>query len=291
MRWRRVVGGLTGGVVALGATAAALAAGGIERLVPHAPRPDTLVDAKVVAHRGFSHRAPENTLAAFRQAADLGVMIELDVTLAATGEVVCIHDDDLDRTTTGMGPVAARTLAEVQALDAGSWFDPAYVGERVPTLDEVLAEIDGRVVIDIELKTRDDKVALPRAVVAAVQRAGQSDRVFVSSFDPYLLEQMRRLAPEIRRAQLVDTFEGTDLAWYERVLLRNLGLNARVRPDMVIGGDRFVSEAWVQRQKHRGYVVMVYTINDPERMQELVRWGVDAVITDRPDVALEAFGR
>lgn len=290
-RTRLVLGGIAIGVVSVGALVGVLAAGGLERLVTHAPRPSPQVRSAVVAHRGFSHAAPENTLAAFREAAELGVMIELDVTLAKTGEVVCIHDDDLDRTTNGAGPVADASLATLRTLDAGSWFGEAFAGEPVPTLDEVLAQIGEEIVIDIELKTTDLKRELATAVVDVVRRANRIDSVFVSSFDPFLLEQVRLVEPAIRRAQLVDTFEGSDLAWYERILLRNLALNGQARPDMVIGGDRFVSRPWVERQKRRGYVVMVYTINDPDRMRELVSWGVDAVITDRPDLALATLER
>ncbi|MEM6928723.1 MAG: glycerophosphodiester phosphodiesterase, partial [Myxococcota bacterium] len=123
------------------------------------------------------------------------------------------------------------------------------------------------------------------AVADAVRRAGRIDSVFVSSFDPFLLEQVRLAEPAIRRAQLVDTFEGSDLSWPERLLLRNLAFNGQAQPDIVIGGDAFVTREWVERQKRRGYLVMVYTINAPGRMHELVGWGVDAIITDRPDVA------
>ncbi|MEO0604356.1 MAG: glycerophosphodiester phosphodiesterase family protein [Myxococcota bacterium] len=285
-RTRLVLGGIAIGIVSFSSLVGALASGGLERLVWHDPRASLFVRDTVVAHRGFSHAAPENTLAAFRMARDLGVMIELDVTLAESGEVVCIHDDDLDRTTDGSGPVAHATHSEIRRLDAGSWFGEAFAGERVPTLDAVFAEIDARTVIDIELKTTDAKQALAGAVVDAIRRAGRVDSVFVSSFDPFLLEQVRLVEPSIRRAQLVDTFEGTDLAWYERVLLRNLAFNGQAQPDIVIGGDGFVTREWVERQKRRGYLVMVYTINEPRRMRELVDWGVDAIITDRPDVAL-----
>lgn len=287
-RWRVVVPALMLGSAGL---VAGLAMGGLERLVPHTPRDSRKLlghAPPIVAHRGFSGQAPENTLAAFHRAASLGVMVELDVTLASTGEVVVIHDDTLERTTDGTGEVSETPLDTIRTLDAGRWFGAAFAGERVPTLDDVLAQVDPAVVLDIELKTTEAKSALASAVVQAVRRAGALERVFVSSFDPLLLEQVRRIEPSIRRAQLVDTFDGTDVAFYKRVILRNLGLNAFARPDMVIGGNRFVTEAWVRRQKARGYVVMVYTVNDPARMRVLWNWGVDAVITDRPDRALAA---
>ncbi len=248
-----------------------------------------LTGPPVVAHRGFSGKAPENTVAAFREAMALGVMVELDVCLAGTGEVVILHDDTLDRTTSGSGKVADTPLSAIRELDAGSWFSEAFRNERVPTLDEALAAVGGQVVVDIELKPIDAKAELARGVVEAIRRAGMTERVFVSSFDPFLLEHVRRLAPEIRRAQLVGSFEGTDLAWYVKLVLRNLWLNHRSQPDLVIGGDEIVTERWVRRRKRRGLGIMVYTVNDPARMRQLRDWGVDAIITDHPDIALEAL--
>ena len=252
----------------------------------HPPRPvaDLLQGSPVVAHRGWSAAAPENTLAAFERAAELGVMIELDVCLAATGEVMVIHDDHLDRTTNGSGAVAETPFETLQSLDAGSWFSDEFAGEPIPTLGDVLAAVDGRVAIDIELKTTPHKAPLANAVVDVVREAGQVDQVFVSSFDPLLLAHVRKAEPAIRRGQLVGSFAGVDMALYQKWLLQKMALNYWSRPDLVIGSDDFVTEAWVQKKRRRGYGVMVYTVNDPARMQELLRWGVDAVITDAPDV-------
>ena len=96
--------------------------------------------ARIVAHRGLLRHAPENTLANFDACLDLRLDIELDVRRTRDGQLVVIHDDTADRTTTGKGKVAALSLRELQALDAGAWFDPAFAGERVPTLDAVFAE-------------------------------------------------------------------------------------------------------------------------------------------------------
>ena len=271
-------------LIALSVLAAlgALAFGGLEYLMPHNPRASAreLIKPPLVAHRGYSAAAPENTLAAFARAAELGVSMELDVTLAATGEVVVIHDDTLERTTDGAGLVADISLEQLRTLDAGSWFDPAFAGERVPTLAEVLELVDGRAIIDVELKTTDDKRALAEAVVEQLRAGEALGWTFVSSFDPFLLEQVRLIEPAIHRAQLVGTFESSDLAWHEKRLLQNLGLNGRAQPDMVIAGDGFVTREWVERNRARGYVVMVYTINDRARADELLGWGVDAVISD-----------
>src|SRR4051812_8087205 len=147
------------------------------------------MDPTIIAHRGASGTAPENTLAAFRRAADLGApMIELDVQLTADGEVVVIHDFTLDRTTDGVGSVRHRSLAQIRRLDAGAWFAPAFRGERVPTLAEVLQNFPHAV--NVELKSYGDDGLEPRAL-AVVERAGALDRVVFSSFDGGALERLR----------------------------------------------------------------------------------------------------
>ena len=121
----------------------------------HAPRSSSHLfrdPVTVLAHRGWSGRAPENTLAAFRLAAGAGFGFELDVGLTADGHAVVLHDDTLDRTTDGHGPLDHASLAEVRRLDAGSWFSPAFRGERVPLFTEVLDEFGGVVPIDVEIK-------------------------------------------------------------------------------------------------------------------------------------------
>ena len=109
----------------------------------------------VLAHRGYSAKAPENTMAAFELALAVGADgIELDVHMTRDGEIVVIHDDTLDRTTNGKGPVSDQTMAELRELDAGSWFSPEFAGERIPTLKLVLELIkDKDVLLNIEIKT------------------------------------------------------------------------------------------------------------------------------------------
>jgi len=108
----------------------------------------------LIAHRGYSAEFPENTLAAFQGALDAGChMIELDVTLTRDRRVVVIHDDTLDRTTTGKGPVRSASLAQLKKLDAGSWFSPAFSSERVPELGEVLDLMGGQVPLNIDRKS------------------------------------------------------------------------------------------------------------------------------------------
>jgi glycerophosphoryl diester phosphodiesterase len=157
----------------------------------------------VIAHRGASGTCPENTLAAFRHAQALGAdMIELDVQLARDGNVVVIHDWTLDRTTDGSGPVGARSLAELRALDAGAWFASAFGGERIPTLAEVLAEV--RIPVNVELKPLGDD-GLEAAALAVVEMAGALPRVVFSSFELAALERLRARSRAASLAVLWET--------------------------------------------------------------------------------------
>lgn len=274
---------------------AGLAAALMFACVPHAPRPtdDLFQGARVVAHRGASGEAPENTMAAFRAAAALGVPFELDVTLSADGEVVVIHDDSLQRTTDGEGFVDETPWSAIAPLDAGAWHSAAFAGERVPRLNDVLAELGGKVLIDIEIKSpRGDRP--PDAVAAAVTRlvreAGLQDRVFITSFNPYVLQACRTYAPEIRRGQLVARFDDADLKWIEKVALRNLWLNGKAVPDLIAAEADWLTPRAVRRYRAQGYRVVAWTVNDPAQMRALVEMGVDTLITDHPARALEVLG-
>lgn len=244
----------------------------------------------VLGHRGAAGLGPENTLPAMDAAAALGVGFELDVTLSADGEVVVIHDDSVDRTTDGEGEVSELPWSSLQALDAGAWYDAAYAGTGLPTLDQVLERFAGKVPIDIELKTTPRKAELAKAVVAAVKRHDATGSVFVTSFDPYLLEQVALAEPAIRRGQLTSRFKGADLNAIEKLVLRRMWLNGKSQPDAIAVEDARASKGFVRRWQRRGYAVLVWTVDDPARIRELREIGVDGVITDRPDSALEAWG-
>jgi glycerophosphoryl diester phosphodiesterase len=150
----------------------------------------------LIGHRGYPARYPENTLAAFEGAMQAGCdMIELDVTLTRDRKVVVIHDDTLERTTTGEGPVRDHTLAKIQALDAGSWFDARFAAERVPELAEVLRLTAGRCMLNIEIKESAFEAGYPadaieHQVVKLVKTSGALDRAIISSFDRRILERI-----------------------------------------------------------------------------------------------------
>ena len=157
------------------------------------------------AHRGASHDAPQNTLAAFRLAREMGADgLELDVQVSKDGEAVVIHDFTVDETTDGSGWVRDMTLGQLKDLDAGSWFGPAFAGERIPTLAEVFSAIGERLLVNVELKTtgmRDQ--GLERTVLALIERHRMEDHVLISSFNPFALRRCKRLAPRVRAGLLV----------------------------------------------------------------------------------------
>lgn len=149
-----------------------------------------------IGHRGYPARFPENTLAAYEGAMQAGCdMIELDVTLTRDRKVVVIHDDTLDRTTTGKGPVRGHFLQEIKKLDAGNWFDARFAAERVPELSEVINLTAGRCLLNIEIKESAFEAdcpadAIEHQVVTLVKTSGAMDRVIISSFDPRILERI-----------------------------------------------------------------------------------------------------
>lgn len=235
------------------------------------------------AHRGASHQAPENTLAAFLLAVELGADgIELDAQLSSDGEIVVIHDFVLETTTNGVGPVQSRTLAELKDLDAGSRFDAVYSGQQIPTLQEVIDAVGHRLLLNIELKTtslRGDGLA--RGVVQAIEDNRLLDRTIVSSFNPLALRRVRKLNPRLPIGLLYAPDLPLPLRhpWARHLL----GLEA-IHPHHSLVDERYVP--WARK---RGYGVHTWTVDDPSRMRQLVRHGVDIVITNRPDLFREVL--
>lgn len=234
----------------------------------------------VLGHRGASHAAPQNTLAAFRKAADVGADgIELDVHLSRDGVPVVIHDAKVNATTDGNGYVSAMSLAELKVLDAGSHFDARFAGERIPTLEEVFAEVGADLLINIELKSgHGEAEGLVEAVVAVVQRMEMQSRVWFSSFRPYLLYQARDLAPDIPCGLLYSPLSAGSL------LLAPITPYEARHPYFAM-----VRERSVRRVHRRGLRIFVWTLDEPDTARRLAAWGVDGIITNEPTEILHAL--
>ncbi|RME88298.1 MAG: glycerophosphodiester phosphodiesterase [Anaerolineae bacterium] len=230
----------------------------------------------IIAHRGASAHAPENTLAAFELAAQQGAdAIELDAKLSADGEVVVIHDASVDRTTDGHGRVKDLPLAALRELDAGD-------GQRIPTLDEVFAAVGHRLYINVELTNyTTPRDALTEKVTALVARHGLQQRVWLSSFYAANLKKAARLLPEVPRALLA--LPGLP-GWWARSFGFAFGDYAALHPHL-----RDVTPQQVQRVHRLRRRIHVWTVNEPDAMRRLHRWGVDGIFTDDPRLARETL--
>ena len=212
----------------------------------------------VIAHRGASGTAPENTMAAFRQAVEMGAdMIELDVQRTKDGQVVVIHDATLERTTNGSGAVRELTYAEIEQLDAGSWFGEGqeFAGERVPLLKEVLEFTKGKCALNIEIKNIPyADPGIEQAVVDLLHETGFLEQVIISSFDHSCLHRIARLEPNVPTACLFSHYPPVWPVW-----TRDLHPSWQViRPSSCHGYGS-------------GRKVNVWTVDKPERWAWLLR--------------------
>ncbi len=230
----------------------------------------------LLAHRGASADAPANTLAAFRRAVETGADgVELDVHLSRDGQVIVIHDETVTSVTGMPGRVRDMTLAEIQALDAGSYFSPAFRGERIPTLEEVLNVLRPDMVVNVELKGTSARTeGLEQEVVRILRARQMLDRVIISSFNPFRLWTTRRLEPRLPRAMLHGP--GTP------VFVRQLWFLPLVRPDALHPHFSLVDAAYMDRARRWGMRVNVWTVDDATEARRLVDLGVDGIITNDP---------
>jgi len=231
-----------------------------------------------IAHRGASSAAPPNTLAAFEKAVELGADgIEFDVHLSADGVPVVIHDFTVDETTDGSGRVARMTLTQLELLDAGSSFDPAFAGEHIPTLAQVLETYGNRLLLNIELKDLNlGDSGLERAVIAQVERHGLGDRVILSSFNPFSLRRAKKIAPHIP----VGLLYAPDLP----LLLRRAWLAPLFPHEARHPEHSMVDARYMACARQRGYRVNTWTVDDPDEMRRLIALDVDGIVTNLPDV-------
>lgn len=236
----------------------------------------TSVNPLVYAHRGARDVAPENTLAAFRAAVQAGADgVECDVSRCATGEIVILHDETLDRTTNGRGLLAQTPYQVLRELDAGVWFSPRYAGEKLPLLIELLDFAGSSLRLNIEIKgtgERDD--GLEAEIARLLTARGQIPTTIISSFNPWALKRMNAADPAIACALLYSS----DSPTYPLVpaLIDRLHLRA-LHPEYTLVDEEYIS--WAH---HLGYSINVWTVNKQEDMLRMIQLGVDGIITDHP---------
>lgn len=241
----------------------------------------------VIAHRGASGVAPENTVAAFRKAVEIGVdLIELDVHRTKDGHLVVIHDSTVDRTTRGTvsGAVANLTLEEIKSLDAGVWKSLRLRGEQVPTLEEALLSAKGEAIFLIENKVR----GLESQIADVIRKTGMQNNVVFQSFDSASVKAFRSVMPEVPAGVLFgnpgihdDTVRAASL------VDQALAANASV----VAVNYGAVTPAFVRYIQARGLNVWVWTVNRETDMQQMLDAGVDGIITDYPELLNDLLGK
>jgi glycerophosphoryl diester phosphodiesterase len=231
-------------------------------------------DFMVIAHRGASAYAPENTLAAFDLALQLGCRhLELDVDLSRDGQIIVMHDDTVDRTTGDTGPVGSHTLAELRALEAGAWFGPQFTGERIPTYAEILERYRGRAHLHTELKKRAPHLA--SSVADLVRQYGMVDHVTVTSFQYQRLVETRAYAPELPTGWLVREVSDATIAQAQALGLTQICPRANT-----------VTPALVRRLHAEGFVVRAWGVDDEALMRQVVEAGADGMTVNFPDKLL-----
>lgn len=228
-----------------------------------------------VAHRGASGSAPEHTRAAFTRALEIGVdMIELDVQLSKDGELVVLHDFELERTTSGKGAVREHTWEALRELDAGSWFGPAFAGERVMTLQEVVQLVGGRARLNVEIKSMPgDGGIVADKLVRLLEEAGVSEQTIVSSFDFQALAAVRARSGRVPIGVLT---HGAEVAPIWEVARRLRA--SSVHPYWALATADVIDAAHGE-----GLQVIAWTVNDVETMAALIDLGVDGIISDHPE--------
>ena len=232
----------------------------------------------IIAHRGYRAKYPENTLAAFSAALDIGVkMIELDVMLTRDRKMVVIHDATLERTTDGHGQVNSYTLQELKELDAGSWFHPRFAGERLPSIEEVLDLVRDRALINIEIKSNAYEAhhppdAIEKQVVELVRRKNALTSVLISSFEWKILENVASMeeAPAIA---LISKYpaDGGNVGRCIRLNVFSWHPNC---------GELKYDQVKIMREQ--GIRVFPYNVDSPGEYQRMIQMDVDGIITSDP---------
>lgn len=229
---------------------------------------------EVIGHRGAAGHAPENTMLSFEKAVELGAdRIEFDVRCSAEGEPVVFHDERLERTTNGKGRVAEKTVKELKALDAGSWFSLSFSGATIPTLEEVLMKMLGKIKFNIEIKAK----GCEQRIVELIQKHKASEAVVISSFNIDILKTVRQAHRELKLQLLLS--KPLNL----KKIKDEVDIEA-VNPFFLLASKRFLKSA-----RDLGLKVNVWTVDDELWIKKMAKLGVDGIISNYPDRVRQAL--
>lgn len=229
----------------------------------------------IIAHRGNSAEAPENTLAAFQQALDLKVdFLEMDIHMTEDGELIVIHDSSLGRTTSDPTnrKVAELSLREIQQLDAGSWFSSSYKNQRVPTLKEVFQLSLRTAGLMLELKSPPDKEQFAHQIALFFRNQTSPPPFYLASLDLSLLRRIQKLDPTLPLMPVVEFAKDLPKAW-------------SLQPSVIACYWELITPQFVKEVHEKKILLWTWTVDDPSLIRELTQWGVDGVITNTPRTA------
>lgn len=246
----------------------------------------------IIAHRGASGLAPENTLAAFQKAIDIGVdRIEMDLRQSIDGEVVVIHDKTIMRTTNGWGSVRKLSLKRLQRYSAGSWFHPDFSAEKVPTFREVLELINGQTTLLLEIKEGSPyHHGIERNILKIINEYKAHEWCIIQSFNDQVLNNFRN-APDLHSnvqklfealIPVAPFYAGSRFS-YKRI--KTYGFAEEININY-----RYVNPRVVRKVHEMGKKVNVWTVNQPQNLIKYTQMGVDGIITDFPDKLKEILG-
>lgn len=228
----------------------------------------------IIGHRGVKAHAPENTLASFSLAAEMGVQwIEIDTTLCGSGECVVLHDDTLARCTNGQGNVYQQSLTSLSQLDAGSWFNDRFQGERIPSLQQALKHIDSLgLALNLEIKTyHHTPEIMAQAVYQELQQANFTRPILISSFCHQTLAALRALDPKLAIGVLFEELPDNWLTIAQQLNALSIHCDADL-----------LTQAQADAVTERHYPLLCYTVNQAEQAKKLWGWGVTSVFSDDP---------
>ena len=238
-----------------------------------------MTDVVFIAHRGASGKghSPENTIAAFREAINIGAdCVECDVHCTKDGQVVVMHDSTLNRTTNKKGTIAEMTLEEVKQADAGSWFSSLFTGERVPTLGELLELTKGKVINVIEIKPNN----ITKRVIEEVEKANAVNEVILQSFYPEAVKAAFEINPKIPRALLLSG---------QLQVMRISSIMDLIYQTTQVGAStlnlpyKIITQNLIKESHKRGMNVWAWTVDDESDMKSLINMGVGGITSNYPE--------
>lgn len=245
---------------------------------------------ELIAHRGASGYAPEHTIEAYKLAKKMNAdYIEIDLQITADGNLIAMHDDTVDRTTNGTGPVSDYTLNELKKLDAGSWFNKEYPNKakevytelNVPTLSEIFDQLGTKENYYIEIKESDDSY-MEKALLSTLDKYGflngdkDHGRIIIQSFSDESLKRIHDLAPKISLTKLQESYETKETT---STVLKEISQYA----DFIGPSYKYIDREFVISAKKEGLLVHPFTVNETDAMSELEEWGVSGVFTNYLD--------